>query len=98
MKTVLVLALILFMASCASIKADQNTGIVEYKRFGNQELHAIVIQFEKTPDGKVKLKASLGEQKSEREIAEVLLSFSRNLDKALQILMEIQAKFPSLGL
>ena len=88
--------LLCLLVSCASIKIDESTGKYEYYRFGNQELHGISIEMQKKADGSVKMEASLNRQKSEREIAEVLLALSENIDKALEILMQIQAKFPAI--
>jgi len=85
------------LVSCASIKIDESKGTYEYSRFGNQELHGIGIVMEKDADGSMRMEASLNRQKSEREIAEVLLAISENIDKALEILMQIQAKFPGIN-
>jgi len=91
-----ILLLAVLLASCASIKIDEPAGTFEYSRWGNQELIDVGIKVDKSPDGHVKLNATLGSQKSDREIAEVLLAVSENIDKALQILMEIEQKFPGI--
>jgi hypothetical protein len=87
-------AIFIFLCGCASIAVDPESGLVEYKRTGNQELHGIVIEFIKGADGSIRVKALLGDQKSEREVAEIFLAFSANLDKALQILMNIESRIP----
>lgn len=90
MKLFSILFLTITLIACASITIDEQTGLIEYKRTGNQELHGILIEFEKSAEGAVKLKAKLGDQKSDREIAEVLIALSENLNRALEILMELQ--------
>ena len=85
----LVIFLTLLFASCASIKYGGEDGF-SYQRFGNQELIDVQIGMQK-PDGTI-IEAYLGKQKSEREIAEIILSVSDNIDKALQILLELERK------
>jgi len=89
MKTIIPIILCMFFVSCASIKYGGEDGF-SYQRFGNQELIDVQIGMQK-PDGTI-IEAYLGKQKSEREIAEVLLSVSDNIDKALQILLELERK------
>lgn len=75
--------------SCATVKYDAETGSFVYQRFGNQEL--IDLNVEK---GSGLTKVHLGKQKSEREIAEVLLGLESNIDRAIKLLMELERKIP----
>ena len=90
MKILCVLFCLTFI-SCASIQYDAETGSFAYNRFGNQEL--IDLHVEKSVDG---VKVDLGRQKSEREIAEIILGLEKNIDKALKILDELQRKIPKV--
>ena len=85
-----ILSLVVFIG-CATIQYDAQTGSFAYNRFGNQEL--IDLHVSKTVDG---VEVDLGKQKSEREIAEIIMGLEDNIDKALKILDEIQKKIPGL--
>jgi hypothetical protein len=92
------LLVFLLLFGCASAKFDRNTGILEYNRAGNQEMDGLSIKFSETrPDGTVvKFETSLDSQKSEREIAEILIAVSQNIDKALEILKNLESKIPGV--
>jgi hypothetical protein len=78
MKTLIVIALVL-LVGCASIKY----GDFSYSRFGNQELIDVEIKTVNADGSKVT--ASLGKQKSEREMAEMLKTI-------LEILREMEGR------
>ena len=90
-KFFIALCAVVLLMGCATIKYDATTGSFAYQRFGNQQL--VGLDIEKTVDGTT---VHLGRQKSEREIAEVLLELSKNIDKVLEILNQIQKKVPAL--
>lgn len=87
MQKMIVALIALSLVGCATIQYDASTGSFVYQRFGNQELIDldVVKNLSET-------KVHLGQQKSEREIAEVIMSLSNNIDKALQILRDLQKK------
>lgn len=98
MKKSFVIFLVFLLAGCASATFDRHTGILEYDRFGNQEIEGLNLVYSETlPDGaEIQFKVKVESQRSEREIAEVLIALSKNIDKALQILKELQEKIPGL--
>lgn len=87
----LILLTALLFVGCSVIQYRTPDATFSYTRIGNQKMTGLMVV--KNVDG---VEVELGSQKSEREIAEVILSLSKNVDKALEILNELQKKFPGL--
>ena len=93
MKSILLFVCAVVLCSCAyaTIEYDASTGSFAYCRMGDQEL--IDLYVKKDIDSTT---VKLGKLQNESDVAEVLVGLEKNIDKALQILDELQKKVPGL--
>ena len=93
MGKIVMLVVICLLVGCAyaDIKYDASTGSFAYQRMGEQEILDLYVK--KDIDSTT---VRLGKLQNESDIDKVIIKLSENIDKALEILNEIQKKVPNL--